>query len=325
MGQSFRMLEETGRYANMTGFANDLIKNNAPIGSGVTKFVDKQHGFEFLLGLHEAPYLEINEGSLLSTGQSREAGVWLSDVLKRNGGAQRLVAPVENSDEKIDLNLEVKDGLLFIQCSYPSEKDLNDLPRVWLTNDEVPWDPKVLEEEDTITIPSCWDGESEFLLATNTESEEPSTINSLGDYHLQNLRATLYLLQTIYPLKIPPTIYRTQHNIQKKIVSASTLIKKLNYEELRTLLGWLPLEVVKRTFECTTQLAMGSMLHLPFRQHHKYRTPQLNVPRLAETFATDNLFSSEVGLGGITCAQLFVGTQSKLTKVFGMRSENEGT
>eukprot|EP00957_Ditylum_brightwellii_P012652 956191-Ditylum_brightwellii.AAC.1 len=38
----------------------------------------------------------------------------------------------------------------------------------------------------------------------------------------------------------------------------------------------------------------------------------------------DTLFSSEPGLGEDTCAQLFVGTSSKLTKVFGMKTENEG-
>eukprot|EP00957_Ditylum_brightwellii_P035168 2666262-Ditylum_brightwellii.AAC.1 len=74
---------------------------------------------------------------------------------------------------------------------------------------------------------------------------------------------------------------------------------------------------------CTTQLAMGSLIQLPFRQHQKSRTPQLDVPRLAETVATDTLFSSEPGLGGVTCAQLFVETSSKLTKVFGMKTENE--
>ena len=67
----------------MTGFANDLVKETVPIGSGLTRCVDKKHGYEFLLGLHEAPYLETNESSLLSTGQSREAGIWLSDVLRR--------------------------------------------------------------------------------------------------------------------------------------------------------------------------------------------------------------------------------------------------
>eukprot|EP00957_Ditylum_brightwellii_P101186 7711119-Ditylum_brightwellii.AAC.1 len=66
------MIEESGRKANMTGFANDLVKNSIPIGSGLTKCVNKATNFQFLLGMHEAPYLENNKESLLSTNQSRE-------------------------------------------------------------------------------------------------------------------------------------------------------------------------------------------------------------------------------------------------------------
>ena len=56
--------------------------------------------------------------------------------------------------------------------------------------------------------------------------------------------------------------------------------------------------MVKKTFDCTTQLAMGSFATLTFRQHFKSRTPQLNVPRIAETFATDTLFAPVYGIGG---------------------------
>eukprot|EP00957_Ditylum_brightwellii_P205199 15342769-Ditylum_brightwellii.AAC.1 len=129
MGRSFKMIEELGHKANMTGFANDLVKNNIPIGSGLTKCVNKATGFQFLLGLHEAPYLEDNKGSLLSTNQPQEAGIWLADVLKQHGGDQRLVTPVENSEEMLDMQLEVKDGLLAIECAYPSDSDLTNLPR----------------------------------------------------------------------------------------------------------------------------------------------------------------------------------------------------
>eukprot|EP00957_Ditylum_brightwellii_P097703 7441100-Ditylum_brightwellii.AAC.1 len=110
----------------------------------------KSNGFQFLLGLHEAPYLENNEGLLLSTNQSCEAGIWLADVIFCHGGDQRLVSPVENSEEVLDMDLQVKDDFLAIECSYPSNDDLCDLLRVWLTGNEVPWDPTILDEESNI-------------------------------------------------------------------------------------------------------------------------------------------------------------------------------
>ena len=61
---------------------------------------------------------------------------------------------------------------------------------------------------------------------------------------------------------------------------------------------------------------MGSNILLPFRQYFKSRTPQLNVLRIAETFAMDMLFSSIEGLGGITCAKNFTETKSKCTQIF---------
>eukprot|EP00957_Ditylum_brightwellii_P157728 12005618-Ditylum_brightwellii.AAC.1 len=129
----------------MTGFANDLVKNIIPIGSGLTRCKDKHSGFEFLLGLHEASYLDSNGGSLLSPNQSREAGAWLADVLRRHGGDQCLDAPVENRECMLNMQFDVKDGLLAVECSYPLEKNLDELPRVWLTSNEVPWNPKILE------------------------------------------------------------------------------------------------------------------------------------------------------------------------------------
>eukprot|EP00957_Ditylum_brightwellii_P004202 319908-Ditylum_brightwellii.AAC.1 len=62
----------------------------------------------------------------------------------------------------LDMDLQVKDGLLAIECSYPSSDDLQDLPRVSLTGNEFPWDPTILDEESNIQVLLCWYGESEF-------------------------------------------------------------------------------------------------------------------------------------------------------------------
>ena len=80
----------SGRHADMEGFSSDLTKKGIPIGSGLTK-VTREDGFEYLLGLHEAPYLEHNRHALLSTGQARESGTWVKDVMLHHGGNQRII------------------------------------------------------------------------------------------------------------------------------------------------------------------------------------------------------------------------------------------
>eukprot|EP00957_Ditylum_brightwellii_P150177 11436143-Ditylum_brightwellii.AAC.1 len=184
-----------------------------------------------------------------------------------HGGDQRLVAPVENSEDMLNIDLE-------------------------LTGNEGPWDPTILDKE----------------------SDEQDERNQFKDYILQIQMATKFFIQTLCMITCGNTIYQACANVMEKATSASTAIKEHDHEKLRTLLGWLPLEAVKKTLGHTTQFAMSFLIHLPFEQHHKSSTPQLNVPRLAETFAMDTSFSSEPSLSGVTCAQLFVGTSSKLTK-----------
>jgi hypothetical protein len=126
------------------------------------------------------------------------------------------VAPVEGSEEMIDLELEVKDGLLAIECSYPTEKDLEELSRVWLTNNKQHWDPRILEEDESITIPSCWDGESEFMLATTVDAQEQDAINQFGNYYLQNQRATLFMLKAFGLMSVGTALYNTFNDVKEK-------------------------------------------------------------------------------------------------------------
>eukprot|EP00957_Ditylum_brightwellii_P027810 2102894-Ditylum_brightwellii.AAC.1 len=230
MGRSFKMIEESGRFANMTGFANDLVKNNVPIGSGLTCCANKSNGFQFLLGLHEAPYLENNEGSLLSTNQSCEAGIWLADVFCCHGGDQRLVAPVKNSEEMLDIYLKMKDGLLDIECSYPSDNDWHNLPRVWLTGNEVPWDPTILDGESDVIVPLCWDGESEFDEANNNDMQEQYERNQFEDCILQTQKAAKFSVHTLcmtpvemLSTKLVPMLWRRL--LQPLLPSRSTIMK----------------------------------------------------------------------------------------------------
>jgi hypothetical protein len=62
------------------------------------------------------------------------------------------------------------------------------------------------------------------------------------------------------------------------------------YEEMRPKLGWMPVDVIEKTFKHTTQLAKRIETREVFRKHLKSRFPELNRRRLRETYATDTFF-----------------------------------
>ena len=67
------------------------------------------------------------------------------------------------------------------------------------------------------------------------------------------------------------------------------------WDIMRKRLGWLPINIIKKTFDVTTQLAKLDV-RLPLRRHFKSRFPQANVNRLQETFSTDTFFASTTGI-----------------------------
>ncbi len=94
-----------------------------------------------------------------------------------------------------------------------------------------------------------------------------------------------------------------------------------DYEKLRPLFGWMPTKTIRKTFENTTQFAR--MPNSPvLKKHFKSPFPALNVHRRDEPVATDTVFSDTPAIdGGETCAQIFVGTDTLVTDVYGMKTE----
>eukprot|EP00980_Cylindrotheca_fusiformis_P023113 scaffold10147_cov126-Cylindrotheca_fusiformis.AAC.1 len=96
-----------------------------------------------------------------------------------------------------------------------------------------------------------------------------------------------------------------------------------DYGKLRPLFGWLPTKTIKKTFENTTQYArLPAGTHL--KKHYKSAYPALNVQRHDEPVATDTVYSDTPAIdGGETCAQIFVGTETLVTDVYGMKTERQ--
>ena len=92
---------------------------------------------------------------------------------------------------------------------------------------------------------------------------------------------------------------------------------------LRPYLGWRPLKIVKRTLARATQMAR-MIIRQPLRRHVKARFPHLNVTRIDEPVSIDPMFSNCRSIHhGFTAAQVFFGTKSHTSFVYGIRSKGE--
>jgi hypothetical protein len=100
-------------------------------------------------------------------------------------------------------------------------------------------------------------------------------------------------------------------------------VKDPDYDKLRPLFGWMNTKTIKKTFKQTTQYARmpnGTIL----KKYYKSPFPALNVQRRDEPVATDTVYSDTPAIdGGETCTQIFVGTETMVTDVYGMKTEKQ--
>ena len=97
-----------------------------------------------------------------------------------------------------------------------------------------------------------------------------------------------------------------------------------NYDSLQPYFGWMPIDIIKHTFKNTTQYARSIHLYDNMRKHYKSRFPALNVTRRNESVATDTIFSDTPAIdSGAKCAQFFVGRESLVADVYGMKTDKE--
>jgi hypothetical protein len=96
-----------------------------------------------------------------------------------------------------------------------------------------------------------------------------------------------------------------------------------DYGHLRPRLGWLSVDAIKKTFECTTQLARMPMSTI-LKKRYKSLNPALNVHPCDKPVATDTIYSDTPVIDcGITSAQLFVGTKTHTADVYPIKSDKQ--
>ena len=98
----------------------------------------------------------------------------------------------------------------------------------------------------------------------------------------------------------------------------------LSMQEWRNRLALAPEDVVRKTFDATTQMAMkveAETRAVP-RRHYKSRFPFLREKRVNDTFHSDTFSPSIHGQNGEKCSQLFLGKRSDYMSVHPIKSES---
>jgi hypothetical protein len=196
---------------------------------------------------------------------------------------------------------------------------MNNDTHVIMTSD-TEWDPKCLDHDvdfDGINPPqrsgAAMDpdddyGETAYSRTVSTEAYHASV------FHQDIINASTY--EDIVD-------HMVDYYHSYVVNTHSVAVPERDFNVRRPNFGWAPADIIKRTFDCTTQWAK-MVERYPFRKHFKSRFPALNVPRRNEPVATDTVFSDTPAIvNGCRIAQLFVGHKTLVTDVYPMKNGSD--
>jgi hypothetical protein len=253
--------------------------------------------------------------SIISKFQMEHFGCTVLDKPRSLGGKQLLQTP-----DGHQFKLRFQSGLVYLPLRYPSDDEVENLKRVYLTSDAQQWDPDAYN--DRIEDDQWYD------------CSEPD-VGALDDDNFYDSRDG-FVLETNYIAEVnhivadhPDLTVATAQQIfeyERQMNGVSGKRKTLDFEALRKFFLWKPVEAIKKTFAVTTQFmetVWYNTPRLPLRRHFKSRAPFMNVRRLNEGYATDTIFSNSKAHDGSTCAQIYVGVESKFVSLEGMKQKSE--
>ena len=261
--------DEAIRRVDIRGVGDHEL-TNIPICT-VGGVVNTQHGPAIAI-MNQYAYMGTGK-TIHSCGQLEH---YLNDVndksVKVKGGLQRI-----KTNDGYVIPINIRSGLPYIKMRPYTDQEWEDLPHVVLTSDDT-WDPAVLDHD--------LDQHDDWFDAVSTLETNPhhNLFDEYGDYrhsvevndhHLNFydcLDSTSYLDLAIHEC------------IVYELAGHDVKAKPPDYEALRPRLGWLPLDIVKRTLQSTTQHARIPMATL-LKKHFKSPFLALNVFRRNEPVA----------------------------------------
>jgi hypothetical protein len=97
----------------------------------------------------------------------------------------------------------------------------------------------------------------------------------------------------------------------------------IDYQRLRPYFAWLPMGIIKKSFENTMQYASMPMSTY-MKRHYKSPFPALNVHRRNESVTTDTVYSDTPAVNsGAKSAQFYCGMESLVCDVYEMKTDKQ--
>jgi Reverse transcriptase (RNA-dependent DNA polymerase) len=332
-GDDVRVIFKTNRNVDIRGIDNHQV-TNIPIGT-VGGVVTSQKG-PIIIIMHQ--YALLGKGSSIHSPCQLEA--YHNDVNDKSvhvkGGLQRI-----QTLDGYTIPLCIKAGLARMNIRPYTDEEWDSYPHVFLTS-ESEWNPSIMDHD--------LEEDEQWFDAISDLSADPSTnlFDEFGDYRnrvmvnysyyfdgrdnedidhlidqcISHVHGTSTTDQTIFYDTYQNEITNNNDSslkIEPKIISSKTP----DFAKLRPLFGWLSSEIIEKTFKHTTQYARlpsGTLLKKVFKSPN----PALNVFRRNESVACDIVYADTPAIfGGETAAVLFVGTDTQVTDIYGIKTDKQ--
>jgi hypothetical protein len=291
----------------------------------VGSYADSQCGPVILI-MHQYAIYQQNQ-TIHSSVQLEHFKSVVDDRSVKAGGMQRIT-----TNEGYIFPLDIIGGLPYLKMRPYTDIEFDSLPHVILSSD-VPWNVGILDcalsdKQDWYDNTTNW---SEGLLDSLFDLEgnykklsDPidTNIHDLGDLNTRFIPdAEESDISDDEDSDIP--YIANAHKVQGDAIKSTK--RRHDYEALRPFFLGAPLETVKRTMDSTTQFRHNALAGPNMYKTFRSPFPAMNVLRRNEAVATDTIHSEvpAIDSGGIIHAQIFIGCESLVIDIYGMKNKNQ--
>jgi len=294
-GSNMRIIATTDRRVDISGIDNHQMTNLKIVTAGGV--VPTQRG-EVLGIFHQ--YASVPQGRTIhSSVQLESFGIKVDDRSKvLSAGTQTITTP-----EGYVLPLDFKNGLPYLPIRPFTDSEWENLPHVVFTSD-VEWNPSDIDCK--VSTDDLW-----YDAISDIPDQENffDVFDEFGDYR--------------EVVAVDTHAFRLHMKNETQANAARTVPAPRTFEQYRDYFLRASTDVIKRTFDATTQFARSGWITGKIYDTHRAPFPALNVVRRNEGVATDTFYSDTPAIDdGATTAQFFVGVESKFVEVHGMKTDS---